>query len=150
KLVQLRIKDRPVAETRAEIRRARDLCRAAGAILVINDYWQLAIEESCDWLHLGQEDLDTADLGAIRAAGLRLGISTHDEEELTRAAVATRAYCALGPMWAAILKQVEWDRQGSEKLTERKEKSGDIPLIAFGGLTIARAPEAFAAGADVV
>lgn len=149
-LVQLRIKDRSVAETRAEIRRARDLCRAAGAILVINDYWQLAIEESCDWLHLGQEDLDTADLGAIRAAGLKLGISTHDEEELTRALAAKPDYIALGPIWPTILKQMKWHRQGSEKLTEWKAKIGDIPLIAIGGLTIARAPEAFAAGADVV
>lgn len=85
RLVQRRIKDRPEAETRAEIRRARDLCARHDAILVVNDHWRIAIDEGCGWLHLGQEDLDGADLPAIRAAGLRLGVSTHDEAELDRA-----------------------------------------------------------------
>lgn len=150
KLVQLRIKDRPTPEVRSEIRRARDLCQAAGAILVVNDYWQIAIEEGCDWLHLGQEDLDSADLGAIRRAGLRLGVSTHDEAELDRALALSPDYIALGPVWPTILKQMKWHEQGSAKLTGWKARIGDIPLVAIGGLTIARAPEAFAAGADIV
>lgn len=150
KLLQLRIKDRPDAELRAEIRRARDLCRAAGAILVINDHWQIAIEEGCDWLHLGQEDLDSADLVAIRKAGLRLGLSTHDEAELERALALSPDYIALGPIWPTILKQMKWQRQGTPKLTEWKARIGDIPLVAIGGLTIERAPEAFGAGADIV
>jgi len=150
KLVQLRIKDRPLPELRAEIRRARDLCRAAGAILVVNDHWQLAIEEGCDWLHLGQEDLDTADLGAIRAAGLKLGLSTHDEAELARALALHPDYIALGPVWPTILKQMKWHQQGVEKLTEWKARIGGIPLVAIGGLRVDRAQQAFAAGADVV
>jgi thiamine-phosphate pyrophosphorylase len=150
KLVQLRIKDRPLPELRAEIRRARDLCRAAGAILVVNDHWQLAIEEGCDWLHLGQEDLDTADLGAIRAAGLKIGLSTHDEAELARALALHPDYIALGPVWPTILKQMKWHQQGVEKLTEWKARIGDMPLIAIGGLRVDRAQHAFAAGADVV
>lgn len=150
KLVQLRIKDRPLPELRAEIRRARDLCRAAGAILVVNDHWQLAIEEGCDWLHLGQEDLDTADLGAIRAAGLKLGLSTHDEAELARALALHPDYIALGPVWPTILKQMKWHQQGVEKLTAWKARIGGIPLVAIGGLRVDRAQQAFAAGADVV
>lgn len=150
KLVQLRIKDRPLPELRAEIRRARDLCRAAGAILVVNDHWQLAIEEGCDWLHLGQEDLDTADLGAIRAAGLKLGLSTHDEAELARALALHPDYIALGPVWPTILKQMKWHQQGVEKLTEWKARIGGMPLVAIGGLRVERAQQAFAAGADVV
>lgn len=150
KLVQLRVKDRPEAETRAEIRRARELCRDHGAILVVNDYWRIAIEEGCDWLHLGQEDLIEADLPAIRAAGLRLGISTHDEVELARALALSPDYIALGPVWPTILKKMKWHRQGVEKLTEWKARIGAVPLIAIGGLTIDRAPAAFAAGADIV
>lgn len=149
-LMQLRLKDRPLPELRAEIRRARDLCRAAGAILVVNDHWQLAIEEGCDWLHLGQEDLDTADLGAIRAAGLKLGLSTHDDAELTRALALHPDYIALGPVWPTILKQMKWHQQGVEKLTEWKARIGEMPLVAIGGLRVDRAQQAFAAGADVV
>lgn len=150
RLVQLRVKDLSAGETRLEIREALDLCRAHDAILVVNDHWQLAIEEGCDWIHLGQEDLDAADLVAIRRAGLRLGISTHDEEELSRALALGPDYIALGPVWPTILKQMKWHQQGVEKLTDWKARIGDIPLVAIGGLTPARAPEAFAAGADLV
>ncbi|MFV0301032.1 MAG: thiamine phosphate synthase [Paracoccus sp. (in: a-proteobacteria)] len=150
RLVQLRVKDRPEAETRSEIRRARELCRAAAALLVVNDHWRIAIDEGCDWIHLGQEDLDGADLSAIRGAGLKLGVSTHDEAELARALALHPDYIALGPIWPTILKQMKWHRQGVEKLTEWKARIGAIPLIAIGGLSVERAPLAFAAGADVV
>ena len=149
RLVQLRLKDRPLPELRAQIRRARDLCRAAGAVLVVNDHWQLALEEGCDWVHLGQEDLDHADMAAIRAGGLRLGISTHDRDELARALALRPDYIALGPVWPTILKKMKWHQQGVEKLTEWKAIIGDIPLVAIGGLTPERALMAFAAGADV-
>lgn len=149
-LVQLRIKDRSPAETRREIALARDLCAASGAILVVNDHWQIAIDLGCDWIHLGQEDLDTADLGAIRGAGLRLGVSTHDEAELARALDLGPDYIALGPVWPTILKQMKWQQQGTARLTDWKDRIGDIPLVAIGGLTPERAVQAFAAGADVV
>ncbi len=74
KLVQLRIKDsRRRQNCRADIRSAKSVCAAHGCQLIVNDYWQLAIEEGCDFVHLGQEDLAEADLAAIRAAGLKLG-----------------------------------------------------------------------------
>ncbi|MDO5704203.1 MAG: thiamine phosphate synthase [Paracoccus sp. (in: a-proteobacteria)] len=150
KLVQLRVKDRSPADTRGEIRRARDLCRATGAILVVNDHWRIALDEGCDWLHLGQEDLDSADLSAIRAGGLRLGVSTHDDAELARALTLRPDYIALGPVWPTILKKMKWHQQGLDKLTEWKARIGHIPLVAIGGLNPDRAPLALAAGADVV
>ena len=150
KLVQLRLKDRSAAETRAQIARACDLCAAHGATLVVNDHWREAIDLNCDWLHLGQEDLDTADMAAIRRAGLRLGVSTHDRAELDRALSLGPDYVALGPVWPTILKKMKWERQGVERLTEWKREIGDIPLVAIGGLSVARAPEAFAAGVDIV
>lgn len=150
RLVQMRIKDRPEPETRALLAEARDLCRAAGAVMVVNDHWQAAMDLGCDWLHLGQEDLDAADLAAIRRAGLRLGISTHDHAELDRALALAPGYVALGPVWPTILKQMKWHRQGVGRLAEWRRLAGRTPLVAIGGLSIALAPEAFAAGADIV
>lgn len=150
KLVQLRIKDMEPAAVRAEIRRAQDLCTASECVLVVNDYWQIAIEEGCDYVHLGQEDLDEADIAAIRKAGIRLGVSTHDEAELERALALSPDYVALGPIYPTILKKMKWHRQGVEKLVEWKARIGDIPLIAIGGMSIERAEGAFVAGADVV
>jgi thiamine-phosphate pyrophosphorylase len=148
RFAQLRVKDRPEPELRAQIRRACNLCAAAGAQLVVNDYWWLAIEEGCDFVHLGQRDLHGADLGAIRAAGVRVGISTHDDVELGRALAASPDYIALGPIYPTLLKQMPWAPQGLAKLTEWKERIGPIPLVAIGGLSPERARECLAAGAD--
>jgi thiamine-phosphate pyrophosphorylase len=150
KLVQLRIKDISSKLLRDHIRRAKAICAEHDCTLVINDYWRIAIEEGCTYLHLGQEDLDDADMAAIQTAGLRLGISTHDKAELARALDLHPDYIALGPIYPTILKQMKWHQQGVEKLTTWRAAIGDIPLIAIGGMNIDRAAGAFAAGADVV
>jgi thiamine-phosphate pyrophosphorylase len=148
KLVQLRVKDRPEAEVRAQITGARDACARHGARLIVNDYWQLAMEAGCDSVHLGQEDLDTADLPALRRAGMRLGVSTHDESELDRALSLSPDYIALGPIYPTILKQMRWAPQGLARIGAWKARIGGIPLVAIGGLTVERAPGVLAAGAD--
>lgn len=150
KLVQLRIKDQPQEVVRAQLLEGRDLCREHGSVLVVNDYWQLAIELECDWLHLGQEDLDIADLAAIRNAGIKLGVSTHDDAELDRALALSPDYVALGPVYPTTLKKMKWHKQGVEKLGLWKERIGDIPLVAIGGMSVERAGGAFAAGAEIV
>jgi thiamine-phosphate pyrophosphorylase len=148
--VQLRIKDRSESETRAEIAQGLALARAHGAALVVNDYWQIAIDLGADWLHLGQEDLDGADTAAIRRACLKLGISTHDEAELDRALSLSPDYIALGPVYPTILKAMKWREQGLARVGEWKARLGDIPLCAIGGMSVERAPGVLAAGADLV
>jgi thiamine-phosphate pyrophosphorylase len=148
RLVQLRVKDRPEAELRAEIARARDLCRGTGAQLVVNDYWKLTIDEGCDFVHLGQEDLAGADVPALRRHGVSIGVSTHDGAELDRALSVAPDYIALGPVWPTLLKQMTFAPQGLDKLSIWKKRIGDIPLVAIGGLTPTRACLALAAGAD--
>ena len=148
RLVQLRIKDRPEDEVRAEIRRAKTLCAAAGATLVINDYWQMALEEGCDFIHLGQEDLVDADLDAIRKAKCRLGISTHDPDELDLALSTKPDYVALGPVFPTTLKQLDWAPQGVGRVTDWKKRVGSVPLVAIGGLNVERATAVLDAGAD--
>lgn len=150
KFVQLRIKQREPDALRLDIRFGLALARAHGAALVVNDHWRLAIEEGAEWLHLGQEDLDEADLPAIRRAGLKLGLSTHDHAELERALALAPDYVALGPVYPTILKQMKWHEQGLDRVREWKGLVGEIPLVAIGGMSVERAAGAFAAGADVV
>ncbi|VVB48748.1 thiamin phosphate synthase (thiamin phosphate pyrophosphorylase) [Beijerinckiaceae bacterium RH AL1] len=150
RLVQLRVKDRGDAATRNEIARAKALCAAAGAQLVVNDYWQAAIDLGCDFVHLGQEDLDDADVPAIRAAGLRLGVSTHDEAELARALELAPDYIALGPIYPTRLKAMRFAPQGLERIGAWKARIGAIPLVAIGGISLDRVAGVLAAGADIV
>ncbi|GLQ16725.1 thiamine phosphate synthase [Maritalea porphyrae] len=148
KLVQLRIKDKPTDELRAEIEKARDFCQAHECQLVVNDYWQLAIELNCDFVHLGQEDLADADLTAIRSAGLRIGLSTHDHAELDLALSHKPDYVALGPVYPTILKKMKWAPQGLDRLREWKAHIGDVPLVAIGGLNVDRIKGVFDHRAD--
>jgi thiamine-phosphate pyrophosphorylase len=148
KLVQLRVKDAEKANLRAQVTEARDLCRQFGAQLIVNDYWRLALELGCDFVHLGQEDLALADLAAIRRGGLKLGLSTHDEAELATALAAGPDYIALGPVFPTLLKKMPWAPQGLEKIGLWKSKIGGLPLVAIGGLTPERAIEALRAGAQ--
>ncbi len=150
KLVQLRIKDKPEPVVFAEVAAALRSCQEVGATLVVNDYWQAAIDTGAPWVHLGQEDLETADITAIRHAGLKLGVSTHDDDELERALSLDPDYVALGPVYPTILKKMKWHEQGLPKLTEWKARIGDIPLVAIGGMSVERAQGAFDAGADIV
>ncbi len=150
KLVQLRIKDVPDEAVQEQISASRDLCRAYGAVLVVNDYWQAAIDAGCDLIHLGQEDLDDADLKAIRKAGLKLGVSTHDDDELERVLAMDPDYVALGPVYPTILKKMKWEQQGLPRVTEWKARVGDIPLVGIGGMSVERAEGVLQAGADIV
>ncbi len=149
RLIQLRIKERPASELRVEIREAKGLCSRAGAQLIVNDYWMLAMAEGCDYVHLGQGDLDTADVAAIRKAGVKVGVSTHSHAELARALTLSPDYVALGPIYPTVLKVMPWSPQGLQRITEWKKRIGDTPLVAIGGLTVERLPGVLEAGADV-
>lgn len=148
RLAQLRCKDMDDATIRGEIKRAKTVCASHDCQLVVNDYWQAAIELKCDYVHLGQGDMDTADFKAIRRAGIRLGLSTHDHAELDRALCHDPDYVALGPVYQTILKKMPWAPQGLDKLGEWKKLIGDCPLVGIGGLNPDRLPGVFAAGAD--
>jgi thiamine-phosphate pyrophosphorylase len=150
RLIQLRVKDKDEASVARETREALAICGKAGATLVVNDYWRVAIDEGAPWVHLGQTDLDEADIGAIRKAGVKVGVSTHDEAELDRALKLEPGYVALGPIYFTRLKAMGFAPQGLERIGEWKRRVGAIPLVAIGGLTVERAKLCLAAGADIV
>jgi thiamine-phosphate pyrophosphorylase len=149
--VQLRVKDVDPAEARRQIAAAVALTRGTQCQLIVNDYWREAIAVGgADYVHLGQEDLSAADVTAIKAAGLRLGISTHSEEELAVALAAEPDYVALGPIYETKLKVMKWAPQGLARIGRWKARVGDLPLVAIGGITPERAPGVMAAGAQSV
>ncbi len=149
KLIQLRIKEQPEAEVRRQVREAKGICATHGAHLIVNDYWQVAIDEGCAWVHLGQEDLVDADIQALRRANIRIGVSTHDHAELEKGMAIDPDYVALGPVYPTKLKQMPWAPQGTEKLAEWKKLIGHRPLVAIGGLTLERALLCLKSGADI-
>jgi thiamine-phosphate pyrophosphorylase len=148
--VQLRAKNLNHAEALEIVRDALAVIKGTPTQLVVNDYWRAAIEAGASHLHLGQEDLADADLKTIRDAGLTLGLSTHDDEELAAALRAKPDYVALGPIFPTTLKSMRFAPQGIPKISEWKKRVGNIPLVAIGGIKFEQAEEIFAAGADSI
>src|SRR3954447_247374 len=148
--VQLRAKQLDDGAALQIVTGALAATKGTGTKLVVNDYWRAAIVAGASHLHLGQEDLAEADLDAIREAGLTLGISTHDDNELATALAAKPDYVALGPIFPTTLKSMRFAPQGVAKITEWKKRIGDIPLVAIGGIKLEQAAEIFAAGADSI
>ena len=141
--VQLRIKaaDHSPAEIALQVRVAVEAGRAVpGAQVFINDHWQLALAAGAYGVHLGQEDLDTADIEALRHAGVRLGLSTHTSVELARAHIVQPSYLAIGPVYPTTLKVMPYDAVGLERLKLWAPQAAPYPVVAIGGISLARLP----------
>jgi thiamine-phosphate pyrophosphorylase len=148
--IQLRLKDAAPDRIRREIAGSMAACARHRCQLIVNDYWQEALDLGADYVHLGQEDLGAADVGAIKAKGVRLGISTHSHAELDTALAARPDYVALGPIYETRLKVMKWAPQGLERIADWKARISGLPLVAIGGITPERADGVMAAGADGV
>ena len=148
--IQLRAKNLGDTDALAIVREALAVTKGTRAKLVVNDYWRAAIEAKAQHLHLGQEDLVDADLKAIRAAGLTLGVSTHDDDELAIGLATKPDYVALGPIYPTTLKSMRFAPQGIPRISEWKKRVGNIPLVAIGGIKFEQAAAIFAAGADSI
>lgn len=146
--VQLRLKNAPADEVARQIDASLEICARRGCQLIVNDHWQAALAAGADYVHLGQEDLATADLAALKANGVRIGLSSHSLEELDVALAAKPDYIALGPIWETKLKAMKWAPQGLDRIGEWKRRMGAIPLVAIAGITLERAPLVLQAGAD--
>ena len=144
--IQLRIKaaDHSPAEIALQVRAAVDAGRAVpGAQVFINDHWPLALAAGAYGVHLGQEDLDTADIEALRRAGVRLGLSTHTPAELARAHAVQPSYLAIGPIYPTTLKVMPYDAVGLERLklwATQAALSPRLPVVAIGGISLERMP----------
>ncbi|WP_336294078.1 thiamine phosphate synthase [Bartonella sp. CB169] len=148
KLIQLRMKNENPKAISQHIKRAKSICYRLGAQLIINDHWTIAIDEKCNFIHLGQEDLRNADLPAIRKNGIRFGLSTHSVHELDIALSVSPDYIALGPIYPTILKKMKWKPQGLEKIKQWRKRIGTLPLVGIGGLTPERAIDVLKAGVN--
>lgn len=135
KTIQLRIKNKYGIELENEIKESINLATKYQAKLFINDYWELALSQGAYGVHLGQDDLNTADIEGIRKAGLRLGISTHCYYEVARAHSLNPSYLACGPIFPTTSKMMSFAPLGILQL-KRWRQTLKYPLVAIGGINI--------------
>ncbi len=149
KTIQLRIKNATPLEIEQEIRRSVSIAKKYQAKLFINDYWKLAIQCGANGVHLGQEDLATADIDEIYQSGLYLGVSTHCYYEVAFAHALNPSYIACGPIYFTKSKFMSFKAQGVQKLKYWRQML-DYPLVAIGGITLERLPDILQSGVDGV
>ena len=147
--MQLRVKDLTGEQLEDEIKRAIELGVQHNCRLFINDYWQLAIKHKAYGVHLGQEDLDDANISVIKKAGLRLGLSTHCHYEVARAHSYKPSYIACGPVYHTTTKDMPWTPHGLAGLSYWRDVL-NYPLVAIGGINTERFGPIAATGVDSV
>ena len=151
--VQLRIKatDHTPQEIALQVNAVVEAGRAVpGSQVFINDHWQLALAAGAYGVHLGQEDLDTVDIVALRRGGVRLGLSTHTQAELARARAVAPSYLAIGPIYPTTLKVMPYEPVGLERLKAWLPEAAPYPVVAIGGISLERLPGVLACGVDGV
>jgi thiamine-phosphate pyrophosphorylase len=148
KTVQLRIKDSQYPGLESKVKQAIELGQQYDAQVYINDYWQLAIKHGAYGVHLGQEDLEVAELDDIADAGLRIGLSTHGYYEILRIKQVNPSYIALGHIFPTTTKVMPSIRDHKElvRLELYQKLVGTFPTVAIGGIDLERAPSVWNCG----
>ena len=144
--VQLRFKSTDMDAVRREVRAAVQAVKGTNSLLFINDHWRSAIEEGAYGVHLGQEDMDEAQLETIRQAGLRLGLSTHGYGELLRAQAVSPSYLAFGAVFPTTLKKMKTAPQGLGRLGAYARLMQGRSLVAIGGIDLNAVPDVMRTG----
>ena len=132
--VQLRFKSEDRSKIRKQIRAAVEAVKDSKTLLFINDYWDEAIDAGAYGVHLGQEDMEEANLEEIRVAGLRLGLSTHGYAEMVYADRFCPSYIAMGAIFPTNLKKMVTAPQGLGRLYQYAKLMSNYPLVAIGGI----------------
>ena len=151
--IQLRFKaaGHTPEEIESEVRAAIEAGRKVpGAQVFINDHWQFALAAGAYGVHLGQEDLDSADLDALRRAGVRMGLSSHTPAEMQRARALQPSYLAIGPVYPTTLKVMPYEPVGLARLKAWAAQAAPYPVVAIGGISLDRMPGVMACGVDGV
>jgi thiamine-phosphate pyrophosphorylase len=141
-VLQLRAKSDPPRDVLELLRALRPLCDRYEVQLFANDRPDLAVLAGCDGVHVGQEDLEVRDVRDF-APSLLVGVSTHNPVQLDEALSAQPDYVAYGPVFATTSKEKPDPVVGISGLRDagvRARESG-VPLVAIGGIDIARASE---------
>ena len=148
-LMQWRCKTAVGPAQLAELEQLQQLCHRSGATLVVNDRADLALMTGARGVHVGQDDLHPTAVRQLTGPQALLGYSTHNREQFLNAARLPVDYLALGPIYGTANKENPDPVVGLETL-QLCSGLTRLPVVAIGGITRARAPEVFAAGAASV
>ncbi len=148
-LIQYRAKTTAAARRREEAAALLTLCRRHGVPLVINDDLELAVASGADGIHLGRDDTPPVEARRILGDNAIIGVSCYAEAERARNALRAGAdYVAFGSLFPSPTKPGA--PPATPGLLGQVRQELGIPVCGIGGITLANAPQAIAAGADLL
>ena len=145
--IQLRIKNKPLDVLEQEIKDSIQIANQYRCNLYINDYWALAIKHNAHGIHLGQEDIQSADINAIHDAHINLGISTHNDREVAAALDCDPYYIAYGPIYETTTKEMKASPRGTGRLCYWVNAL-NLPVVAIGGINLTRLDDVLQTNVD--
>lgn len=147
RVVQLRVKTGSSARFLDLATQIVDAAGPFGAAVIVNDRADIARMARAAGVHVGQDDLPPDAVRDVLGGGV-IGLSTHDPQQVDEALMTAADYVAVGPVFGTATKDTGYSARGLE-LVGRAAGRGK-PVVAIGGITLARAPEVIGAGAGSV
>jgi thiamine-phosphate pyrophosphorylase len=149
RLLQYRDKHASARELFVNAQSISKMARAANCALFVNDRPDVAYLAGADGVHVGQEDLPVEQARHVIGPERWVGVSTHNLEQFQQAAATSADYIAVGPIFPTGSK-ANPDPVVGVDFVRRVRALTARPIVAIGGITLDRAPEVIAAGADSV
>ncbi len=146
RILQLRAKGLPLPQVAELARIMQPLCRAAGAVFVLNDYPELAAELGADAVHVGQDAGPLAQVRAVVGPQMLVGRSTHSPQQALDALAEGADYIGFGPLFPTGTKPGR-PAIGLQHIAQVQAQLGDLPMFCIGGINAATLPDVLAAGA---
>jgi thiamine-phosphate pyrophosphorylase len=150
RLLQLRAKNRPSGWLLDTADALVDRARPLQAQVIVNDRADVARMARAAGVHVGQDDLTPADARRVIGPDAMVGLSTHNRSQVDRAMTEPVSYVAVGPVFGTATKQTGYDAVGTPLVEYAASNVHRLPVVAIGGITLARAPDVIARGAASV
>lgn len=145
-MIQLRDKTGNLRDLLPQAQTIQALCRARGAVFIVNDRVDLALAADADGAHVGQEDLPAASARRLLGPGRLMGVSTHNLVEVEAAQQVGADYIGFGPMFATGTKDTAYTPRGLEALRGIR-RAVSLPILAIGGISLENVSLVIEAGA---
>jgi thiamine-phosphate pyrophosphorylase len=145
RILQLRDKQASSAAFLALADRIVESASRHAAIVIVNDRADIARLSGAAGVHVGQDDLSVPDVRRVVGSGSVVGISTHDERQIDEALASDATYVAVGPIFGTATKETGYPPRGIDLVRYAAHRGK--PVVAIGGITLARAASVLEAGA---
>jgi thiamine-phosphate pyrophosphorylase len=145
-MIQLRDKTGNLRDLLTQAQAIQALCRARGAVFIVNDRVDLALAADADGAHVGQEDLPAASARRLLGPRRLMGVSTHSLAQAEAAQQVGADYIGFGPMFATGTKDTAYTPRGLEALRGIR-RAVSLPILAIGGISLENVSLVIEAGA---